>query len=373
MKKNIIIIILSIAIVGLGGYLVYDKVQNDKANNNQEETMEGNNKNEDKTQITAAFWSNTGIHGLKSDGSVITLVLAEDSEDSSMFQHFDISNGKIYYIDSQYFVHTVSLNGPFLDTKLDIKVHEGIIQNIMVDGKYLLLTVFPNVNVMGDAIAEKYNLEDGSVEKLPLTEPNSRYFINNRYYYSTDEGLKYYDINTKKIAKISDDDEEVIDARIISVENNYILYADYKGFDKKLNRRYVEKYYLYNMNDESNYHLNISDEGMDNIIMIEDKIYYMYNGKGILHEYDITNHSVKEIKIPYDISKYAAYFRLVKMNEKTVMLAGGISLKTTCKDDDCPSEKKFYYYSQDTNTLQEMRTVDANLDGNVLANPVYVK
>lgn len=364
MKKNIVIIILLIVIVGLSGYFIFGKLQSDKANNSQEEAMKESNKKEDsvKTKITSVFCSSIGIQGLKSDGSVITLV---KTENGSMFCDFDISNEKLYYIDNQYFVHTVSLNDTLLDTKLNIKVNEDKV-DIMADGKYLIATV----NVKGDFIAEKYNLEDGSVEKLSLTNLESQYFMNDRYYYSVvDEGLKYYDINTKEISKISNDDAD--DARIISVENNYILYADYKSFDEILNRQYVEKYYLYNMNDKSSSHLNISDVDMQDLIMIGDKVYYKLKEKEILYEYDITNHSVKEIKIPYDASEYWSEFSLIKMNETTLMLAGSISLKKTCKDGDCPSETKIYYYNQDTNTLQEVKMVDASLKG--IADSVYVK
>jgi len=347
MRKRIIIII-SIVIVLAIGVITAILINKPKSNN---DTKPNNDpiKNEEKKAV-AVFGLEDGLYTLNNDASMSKLV----SQDKFERYMFDVSGDKLYYIDKDSFIHSVSLNNS-TDTNLNIKVSDDT-NEIAVDRNYLIA----DVNSNQGHILRKYNLQDGSVEDLSISSNNSSLFINGTFYYSDSDSLYYYIADSQEIGIIAND------ARIVSHDSNHIVYAIYEMSGKQI----TEEYYLYNMNDKTSKKLNITSDNMDDLILIGDKIYYIIKRNATLYQYDINSNDSKKIELGYNVEELYADYELFKLNQ-TLMLKGSFALKETCKMDDCPGYKKIYFYQN--NNLQEKSDIDSLLKEDIFGNVIYVK
>lgn len=229
MKKNIVIIILSVIILGLGGYLVYDKVIDKDVNNNNEEGVNVENKEianqrENYEIVGQAF---SGIETYEWP----TETIGKESRDP---------NNVVYKIEI-----------PEILIKTDVteKINKEIYEKFKINIEGLKSTENGPSRVERE-ITYNYNIKDdilfililstvGSTRSGGSTEYISYYYdIKEDKQYTLEEVLDKFSISVDNIENVTNRDSIVIDAMMPGMGNHISIYYQYDGIAKGIQTVY---------------------------------------------------------------------------------------------------------------------------------------
>lgn len=294
------------------------------------------NKTEYYTIIKNAYNDNNTIYGIKHNGEAVKL-----AETFTSFKNLDVYNNTLYYVDKDYNLHTVSLDGNITDTNLNIKLNSNLWNYSVCDSKLIL---FANGE---DFYQEIYDLNTKEVELLPFTNGNNEYFYNNKFYYSdrTTYSLSYYNVETKKIEEIAKD------GRILVAKDNIILYESsntiYK-YDIILNKSEE-------LETPENFFMNQGP-----IILTENNNIYLLDSSDILYTYT-NNKLTKLIDLSNKDYSYTV-LDIFPINNDTILIAencfGEVDVPEGFGYEEITSNK--YIYTISTNKLE--KTTDKKYD-----------
>ena len=242
-KKNAIIVFLVLIVLGLAGYLVYDKFYNNigPENNSSESKNEENNtsnNNQEKKLIKAEkdlfVYNDTSIFKTKISeflNNNTKEVLVDDVNDYCM--KMQVFNNKLYYFDKNKKFTSYDLLTKE-KKKYNIELKDSVLIEFVVGDNYIIF-------YDGDKTL-KYDIAKDSYEKMNVDINNYEFYYDyknsNLYYVKKNNNLVIYNLETKN--------EEVFynHARIDNITDNYLI-LDINDL-----------YYAYNLNTKQKVLLN---------------------------------------------------------------------------------------------------------------------
>lgn len=280
--------------------------------------------------------SNNVLYGLKHDGTKIKL-----AETIGAYKNFDVFNNTLYYVDTNYNLHTVTLDNTNKDTNLNITLNQELWDFSVCDSKLILFANGENF------YQEIYDLNTKESQVLPFTNGNNEYFYNKLFFY-TDRityDLSSYNVETKKIEKISEE------GRILVAKENIILYESsdtiYK-YDILLNKSEE-------LETPKDFFMNQGP-----IILTENNNIYLLESSNILYTYT-DNKLTKLIDLTNKDYNYTV-LDIFPINNDTILIAencfGEVDVPEGFGYEEITSNK--YLYTISTNKLE--KTTDKKYD-----------
>lgn len=260
-KRNnalvIFVIILCLLVLGLSGYIIYDKLLS--PNNNQSKNIDNNPAN---SVINDNNLRKTALFAIKSEENVgKSLVAIDENGTETVIYNFSNYNRDIMDMQYYYDLETESMylsiesyeknnhreeNQKWEIAKIDLSSNNydlKILKEIKVDRNNFDKMFADNITKLGNYLyfsnsqLYKMNLDDYNVEKMDVTS-NSRSIIvlsysDNILIYNIDETIYKYNLVTETKEKIASN------AIIEYIYKNELVYEDIKNHD--------DVYYSYNL------------------------------------------------------------------------------------------------------------------------------
>ena len=285
------------------------------------------------------------IYGVNNEREVVKVT----ENANSNFGLFDIYNNYLYYTDSSFKLHKISIDETLKDENL----------NLEIDSKSWDLSVYNDKMIVQglnkDWFTKIYDIKTKESNSLSIVVKNEDYFYKN-YYYFTDnnQNLMAYDIETNKLNLVSED------SRIIFRRDNYILYSKRdKGIYLYDTETTMSKMVL-----EDNEYENISYD----VVIDNNKIaYFIKNNKFM----KLNNSEITKISDMNESKAFEAEYKLYMLDDNTILISEEDFEEDNC-DLGCYDGKNVYYYYD----INKDKLIKADKDYNDLKycdNVVYYK
>ncbi len=257
------------------------------------------------------------IYGVTRDREVVEIT----KKANSSFRLFDIYNDYLYYIDSNFKLHKISINKSLKDENL----------NLEIDSKSWNLSVYNNKMIVQglnkEWFTKIYDIKTKESNSLSIVVKNEDYFYKN-YYYFTDnnQNLMVYNIETDKLDLISED------SRIVFKKDNYILYSKRnKGIYLYDIKTSVSKIVI-----EDNEYENISY----NVIVDKNEVTYFIKNDKFMKSIDS---KITKISDMNESKSFETEYKLYILDDNTILILEEDFEEEYC-DFGCYNGKSIYYY-----------------------------
>lgn len=257
------------------------------------------------------------IYGVTNEKNVIKVT----DNAFSNFGLFDIYNDYLYYTDSNFKLHKMSIDKSLKDENLDLEI----------DSKSWNLSVYDdNVIVQGlnkDWFTKIYNINSKEINSLNIVVNNEDYLYKNNYYFTdNNQNLMVYDIETDSVNLIAGD------SRIIFRKDNYILYSKKNS-----------GIYLYDTETTLSKML-LEDAEYENfaydVVIDKNKVAYFIKNNILMKSID------KEITKISDMNESKSFeteYKLYMLNDNNILISEEDFEEDNC-DLGCYDGKNIYYY-----------------------------